>query len=282
VEVPTSVMQQLVLAFPQAASHVDESGCLPLHLLAAHTETWNDDVQAVFDAHPAAVQTRAAQAMDRRLPLHFAAANPDARDSLLARLVELHPRGASMVDASGKLPLHLVCEHGKAWEAGVEAIYQAFILAVQQPEGSRHWLPLHLVAAGPNSDWALIRHVLELYPAGAAVADAQGRYPLHLACRSGHGWESGLRILLEAHPEAICLAAHDGLVPLHIVSLRYAMEQEQQPPPSESVECESTHFPTLPFAEPREDSTTEATTKVAAELDVIFNILRADPTVLAM
>ena len=55
----------------------------------------------------------------------MAAANPDARRSLMESLVELHPRGVSQADHLGKLPLHLACEAGKFWDKGVRAIYDA-------------------------------------------------------------------------------------------------------------------------------------------------------------
>lgn len=266
--VQRSVIIQLVRSFPQAAAHADRSGCLPLHKIAMHAEVWDDDVEAVYGAHNAAIQARVGPALDNRLALHMAASSPDSRESLLARLVELHPRGASMTDRQGKLPLHLACELGKEWEAGVSHIHDAFAEAVRRPEeNARAWMPLHMAAACPSASALLIATLTELNLAAAGMADVEGRYPLHLACRSGKSWQGGLETLFAAFPEAVSSGDNAGLLPLHVAAFRCCATE---------VEAAETASTTSGDAASDGNSDSEQPVK----LDVLYNLLRADPAIL--
>jgi hypothetical protein len=249
--------------YPQAAAHLDRSGCLPLHVIAMHGEFWDDQVEAVYTAHPQAVQVRAGPSWDRRLPIHMAAANLDSGESLLTRLVELHPRGPSMADRQGKLPLHLACDLGKEWDA-IKAIYDAFPDALEKAEeNARGWLPLHVVAACANASSDLLRKLVELYSEAASVSDRNGRFPLHLACLSAKSWKGGLECLFDANPAAVDTRDKCGLLPLHVAALRMC---------------------TLSSDNATDTSLAATTSKHAknevADLDILFELLRADPTTL--
>jgi len=265
--VQRSVIIQLVRSFPQAASHADSSGCLPLHMIAMHAEVWDDDVEAVYTAHDAAVQARAGPSLDNRLALHMAASSPDSRESLIAHLVKLHPRGASMPDRQGKLPFHLAVELGKEWEAGVSHIHEAFRDAVgRAEENSRGWMPLHMAAACPSASAELLVKLTELNPEAASVADSDGRYPLHLACRSGKSWQGGLKALFEANPTAVSTGDNAGLLPLHVAAFRCCATE---------VEAADT---ASDMSEEAASDTSDAEQPV--KLDVLYNLIRADPAVL--
>ncbi len=275
-----SAICNLVEAFPQAAAHADVFGCLPLHIIAKEGQTWDGQVEAVYDAHQAAVRARAGSEMLNRLPIHLAAANHFAKKSLVERLVELHPRGARQADASGKLPLHLACESGKQWNEGVQAIYQAFPVAITQSETNpRGWSPLHMAAACPTADVCLIGNLVELHPESSRIPDAFGRFPLHLACRSGKTWEGGLRALFDANPEALGQTDNFGRFPLFIAAqrccpLNYDDEQGEKKlrvvTKSRLAHSSSTASEQV---SPKDE-------KDAARLDILYHLLRADPTVL--
>jgi len=248
----------LVRNYPEAASHADRSGCFPLHLIAMHGEVWDADVEAVYDAHRPAVQARAGASMNSRLPIHMASASTDSRRSLITRLVELHPRGASLTDRKGKLPLHLACELGKEWDAGVCSIHEAFPGGVQRPEENpRGWMALHMASACANASAGLIEKLAELHPEAAGVADTNGNFPLHLACQSGKDWNGGLEFLFEAYPSAVASRNNDGLLPLHVAALRYCVAEEEE-----------------------EESNDAQNAGDADKLDILFNLLRADPMVI--
>ena len=261
-----SVIIQLVRAFPQAASRADSAGYFPLHLAAQNAAGWDENLQALYNAHRAAVLAGAGP--DGRLALHMAAANPKAEPSLIERLLELHPRAASMPDRDGNLPLHLACAQGRDWQV-VRLLYETFPAAVHQARDG--WLPLHMACAsesdGDNSsDNDLIAQLVNVYPAAASVPDRNGQYPLHLACGSGKSWKiGGLEALVQADAEVTATPDAAGLMPFHVAALKYC-------PPEEDSESTTTLLP--PWLKSQE----EDCTKEAAELDIMFELLRADPT----
>lgn len=250
----TSVIVNIVRNFPQAASRADNSGCLPFHHLALNANVWDDEVEAVYNANRGVAQARTGASLESRLPLHLAASRKESQVSLVNRLLQMHPRGASAVDRQGKLPLHLACEVGKEWADGLGAIHESFPAGIQQGEANdRGWLASHIVAANHGSSTTLLEKIVEVYPQGVSIADNRGNYPLHLACESGKLWASGLGTFFEAGPGIQSVANHAGLLPFHIVMLKYCGGEEPSKPPEQE----------------------------AAELECMFQLLRADPAVIA-
>jgi ankyrin repeat protein len=269
-----SVIIQLVRTFPQAVSQADETGCLPFHLLAMNGRVWDDDVETVYNVHRNAVQMRAGPACHGRLPLHMAAANEKSRDSLIQRLVQLHPRAASLEDRQGKLPFHLACEQGKAWEDGLRRIHEAFPHAAQQAENnSRAWFPLHMAVSSPASGVELISKLVELHPVAAETPDSEGRYPMHLACLAGKSWAGCLETLFDANPETISALDSKGRLPIHIAALRYCKKEDGDGDIAERKPRKTRAVPAIKAMLEEQQNNKEA-----AELDILFNLLRADPT----
>jgi hypothetical protein len=275
-----SVVCSLVEEYPEAASQTDKSGRTPLHIVAECAEVWDEGVEAILNAHPAAPRLRAGPELHNRLAIHLAAASPDARRSLIERLVELHPRGVSLPDHLGKLPLHLACEAGKKWDKGVRAIYDAFPGAIRQAEeNQRQWMPLTMAAACPNAGADLIDILAELHPEAAQVVGTDGRLALHWACVSGKTWQDGLQSIFDANPEAILAADNNGHLPFHLAALAMcateaAVEEEAEPEEtprriarSPSVSLRS---PSITEAPPDED---------APKVEILFQLLRAEPSI---
>mmetsp|Transcript_10878 Transcript_10878/g.15237 ORF Transcript_10878/g.15237 Transcript_10878/m.15237 type:complete len:314 (-) Transcript_10878:106-1047(-) len=212
----------LLQAYPQAASTPDATGRCVLHYVAEHGEVWDEEAQAILNAHPSATRHRAGPDLFRRLPIHMAAASPDARRSLIEELVQLHPQGVTQTDQVGKLPLHLACESGKVWDKGVSAIHNAFPIAIRNAEGNnRRWMALHMASASPNAGADLIENLCKIYPMAACELDTEQKYPLHLACASGKTWEGGLKHIFTANPDAIHHEDSSGMLPFHIAAFRY-------------------------------------------------------------
>ena len=261
-----SVIIQLVRSYPQAAGIADESGGLPLHYAAMKATFWDGNVEAIYNSNRNAVQVRAGPSWYQRLPIHLAAAQPKARESLVQKLVQHHPRGAAMEDRRGMLPLHLACEIGKAWGHGTRYIYDAFPQAIRQVEHNvRGWLPLHMAAACPNEDGGLIAKLTEHYPEAASVADEEGRYPLHLACRAGKNWDGGLQVLFDANPNALASRDRHGFLPVHICALSFCRPESDKP-----------RTKAVPMVEAKKERTVNH--EEAAQLDILFNLFRSDPT----
>jgi ankyrin repeat protein len=261
-----------------ASHHPDNFGCLPLHLVAKYGRSWDVQVQALYDANTAAVRARTGVKYSNRLPLHFVAANIHSDFSLVSKLVELNPRGASQADRKGKLPLHLACEYGLSWES-VQSIHQANPDAVQQPEGNgRGWMALHMAASAEKADNDLISNLVQLHPDAATVADSHGRFPLHLACVAGKSWENGLSSIFDANPEAIRCPDNEGLLPLHIVSLKCCAEDPHE------IQPKVIDVRTLGLIRATSVEADQASAKniqEAKQIGNLFNVLKADPTVLS-
>mmetsp|Transcript_1745 Transcript_1745/g.2886 ORF Transcript_1745/g.2886 Transcript_1745/m.2886 type:complete len:947 (-) Transcript_1745:51-2891(-) len=261
-----------------AAHHPDNFGCLPLHLVAQHGKSWDGQVQALHNANDAAIRTRTGVKYGNRLPLHLCAANSNSDFSLVSKLVELHPRGASQADRFGYFPLHLACESGLSWEM-VQTIYEAFPEAIRQPErNKRVWHPLHMAASAENADDELISNLVRLDPTAASIADSNDRYPLHLACMAGKTWETGLSTLFDANPNAISCPDKDGLLPLYIVSLKYCAKPSANNGPK-VIDVRSRRLSKSAASLEAEQATAKEV-KEAKEVGNLFNLIKADPTAL--
>jgi ankyrin repeat protein len=261
-----SVIIQLVRSYPQAAGMADATGGLPFHYACLRASAWDEHVEAIYNAHRSAVQVRAGPVRQDRLPIHLAAENRASRDALVQRLIQLHPRGAAQEDRLGKLPLHIACEEGKDWNA-TRFIYEAFPSAVRQAErNARGWLPLHMAAACPEKDGDLIKRLTELYPEAASIPDHEDRYPLHIACSTGKDWAGGLRVLFDANPNALAMRDCLGFLPVHICALSFCQKQDES----------SRKTRATPAMEARKEMTVHH--EEAAQLDILFNLFRSDPS----
>jgi ankyrin repeat protein len=267
-----SVILNLVIVNPSAATISDNTGRLPLHYIAEHGEAWTNDAQSILSAHPAASRARAGAVAYHQLPLHMAASNPDACPSLIENIVNANPRAASLTDGTGRLPLFMACDSGRTtWDRGMESIYNAYPAAISAvEESSRRWTVLHTAAASHSAGCDLIENVLQLNPGAASVADGEGRYPLHLACAAGRHWEEGgLRMLFEADPSVALIEDRKGYLPLHIVAMKKPSCLVEDGSREDGMEEEGSRGGERMEGNEEED---------LALLEVLFNLLIAQPS----
>mmetsp|Transcript_16163 Transcript_16163/g.24161 ORF Transcript_16163/g.24161 Transcript_16163/m.24161 type:complete len:982 (-) Transcript_16163:31-2976(-) len=219
-----SIIQNILTAHPEVAAIPDVTGKLLMHSIAECAENWDCNVQAVYDAYPEALSRR--EIVSRSLPLHLVASNLDAKPRLVQKIVEYHPRAASLSNGDGRLPLHLACESGKTWYGGTEDIYNAFTRAIQlAEEKGRRWMPLHFAASSPYSSLEFIDKIIGLAPGVAHVSDRMGCTPFYLAVESGKDWEEGgLEILFQANPDAIDFPDSQGKIPLVAALLAFCSD----------------------------------------------------------
>jgi len=215
-----SVICRLLREHVDAASSADHFGCMPLHLLAQNGSGWDEQAQALYDANPDAARIRTGVKLGNRLPLHLAAENTNSDFTMIHKLVEYHPRGASQADRKGLYPMHLACLSGHSWNC-VQSIHEAYPMAVQQVvRNKKGWTALHMAASSENSDSELLSELVRAYPYAAQIQDADGRYPLHVACTTDKDWQDCLLPLFKAYPNAVQCQDKFGMLPLHIVALR--------------------------------------------------------------
>lgn len=276
-----------------------------MHSIAECAENWDPNVQAVYDAFPEALTRR--ELITKGLPLHLVASNLDAKPRLLQKVVEYHPRAASLVDGEGRLPLHLACEAGKTWFGGLEDVYHAYTHAVHvAEEKGRKWLPLHFIVASPYSTAETMERILDLAPNIANVTDSFGCTPFHIAVESGREWEEGgLRALFQANPEAIDVPDGEGKIPLVTALLNYCSDNHGGVSGSagegdgDEVASSSSQIPAWMTTQPSSDDHHEEVqesvsanaknenecnvleTSHLAQVNVVFHLLKAAPHVLA-
>jgi hypothetical protein len=264
-----SFIQKLVEANSIAASMPDNSGRLPLHYIAEGAEEWTPDAQSIFDAYPAAVQTRAGPSTHNQLPLHMAASSPDARPSLIMSILNSNPRAASLVDGMGRLPLHLAVDSGRtSWDRGMQVIYSAYTPALTTPEESpRRWTVLHAAAASRSAGRELIENILRLAEQLASIPDGDGKYPLHLACASNRSWtEGGVQAIFDADPSVALAEDANGLLPFYTAALTSCASNNRL------TDSDETLIDIAAMVDTRYDD--------LASLEVLFNLLIAQPTIL--
>lgn len=279
-----SIIQNILKLHAEVASMRDTHGKLPLHCIAEFAEIWDLNVQCLYDAFPTALTTRTNAQSGNDLPLHLVAANPDAKLSLISKIVELNPRGASLVNRYGKLPLHLACESGKTFDGGLQCIYDAYPHAINIPEDNqRRWLPLHNIVTCPNSTVELIQKVMELNPGAATVLDGTNKTVLHLAIESGKDWYGGIETLFDANPDAIELEDNSGKIPLISAVLTYCDRKKY------NIESIDPSLQNLDEANPSQDGQIAQTSEIEndeligphlAQINVLYHLLKAAPYVL--
>eukprot|EP00587_Corethron_hystrix_P001456 CAMPEP_0113319642 /NCGR_PEP_ID=MMETSP0010_2-20120614/13761_1 /TAXON_ID=216773 ORGANISM="Corethron hystrix, Strain 308" /NCGR_SAMPLE_ID=MMETSP0010_2 /ASSEMBLY_ACC=CAM_ASM_000155 /LENGTH=1280 /DNA_ID=CAMNT_0000177249 /DNA_START=110 /DNA_END=3953 /DNA_ORIENTATION=+ /assembly_acc=CAM_ASM_000155 len=78
-------------------------------------------------------------------------------------------------------------------------------------------LPLH-IAASNASNTNILRLILNLFRAGAAIKNNNDDLPLHLAASCASDSEESVQLLLDAYADAIHIQNNRGQIPLHLVS----------------------------------------------------------------
>lgn len=286
--VARSVLCNLLELHPDGSSHSDSFGRLPLHFAVQHGAAWDIQLQLLHDQFPQAVRSRTGLKLGNLLPLHMATSNSSAEPSLIKKLVELHPRAASQAHRGGKLPLHFACETGLCWES-VKAIHEANPDAIRQAEqNSRGWSALHMASACKRASQELIDSLLQLNSEAAQVADVRGRYALHLACISGKSWDGGLSDLFDANPDAIRTGDCMGLLPFYLACFRYCGPSDSwSPDDTTNLSASGTETPKTHHRRHSSRVSIEAIQREQArdaesarQLDILYNLLRADPTVI--
>lgn len=273
-----SVIEKLVLVDQTAASTTDNTGRLPLHYIAEHGEEWNLKAQSILDAHPAAVRTRAGSSTSNKLPLHMAASSPDARPSLIMNLVNANPRASSIMDGTGRLPLHYAVDSGRTtWDSGIDTIYSAYIRAISVPEESpRRWTVLHTAAASHSAGRELIEHIIKLNENSASVADGEGRCALHLACAANRPWEEGgVCTIFDANPSVGLVEDVNGMLPFHIAALRSSAPTSPTTRNAFADSEGSVGDNEVPESVARE----EVDNDDLESLKVLYNLLRTQPSI---
>eukprot|EP00571_Detonula_confervacea_P004582 CAMPEP_0172328488 /NCGR_PEP_ID=MMETSP1058-20130122/60378_1 /TAXON_ID=83371 /ORGANISM="Detonula confervacea, Strain CCMP 353" /LENGTH=854 /DNA_ID=CAMNT_0013045605 /DNA_START=187 /DNA_END=2754 /DNA_ORIENTATION=- len=218
-----NVIKVLLRLNPNAASHVDGHGSLPLHLICLNGRQlqWTNGPEDLYTAYTEASSCRDGLG---RTPLHCIAStagqythSSSARpsiplapitleESVIQNLVRVNTTTASMGDNTGRLPLHYIAERCEEWTPDAQSILDAHPAAVQTRAGpsTSNQLPLHMAASSPDARPSLIMNLVDVNPRAASLFDGTGRLPLHLAVDSGRtAWDRGISSIHDAYAPAM-------------------------------------------------------------------------------
>lgn len=225
---PLSVVQQLILLYPNALAIRDGAGCLPLHIICkdAHFGAQNTmlllTLQSMISLYPNALAT---PDNEGRLPLHIACSKRHAFQ-VLQKLVSHYPEALSIQDNEGCLPLHIACRHNVGDEAlpVIQFLVESYSAGVSTSDSSG-FTPLYhacgacswydsLMSDAPSL--AVIQFLYQAYPQ-AAMQASNGETPLHCICQTTRAVDRlpVARFLIEACPESVSMVTTNGHTPLH-------------------------------------------------------------------
>lgn len=241
-DVPTFLLDEMLLLYPEGTAEKDKDGLLPIHY-AVQNQTVNLEfimklvkidkpsvrefdvngrlpvhlacyhrldikiIQYFLEEYPDSASRRT---QTGRLPLHFALEGKCSID-IIKFLIHQFPNGVNEV-ASGKLPIHYACENGN----GIDVLQ----LIHELDEGSSKrkslelMLPIHYLTAHKASV-EKIAMFMNLYPDGLTEKDVHGRLPLHYALNHVNNADVIL-LLLNKEPGTASIRSRGGHLPLHL------------------------------------------------------------------
>lgn len=125
-------------------------------------------------------------------------------------------------DASGLYPLHAICAASRFSAPPlriIKMLLAANPAAAQIKSGQDDRLPIHYLLAGAITEGgapseAIVSALIELYPGGARVPDANNQLPIHLACQATAVSDKVLTFILSTYPEGAYARDFYGKYPL--------------------------------------------------------------------
>jgi len=209
----TLLIDMVLVLYPKALIHRDKMGALPVHHAAAH-----DNLAALEIIHNAYQEGINDVDKKGRLPLHVAA-EFDAVDTVKF-LLSKSPEGAyTMVyrppnNSGGGLPLHIACRNYASIGVITALLAENFASAKRTDENGD--LPIHLLLrCGEVVDQVVIKTLLTCFSSAVSRTDMYGDLPLSIAikhqCRS-----AVINTILMQFPEAAGVLNGEGHSPLFL------------------------------------------------------------------
>lgn len=188
------LVENILLANPDAATEADKKGCFPLHV-AVQQGAGLDVITHLVERFP---QAASAADEDGDLPLHLVmAANIDATSAASSGAPSRTLTDPSVETDAPALPVPGTTPY---------ILAVATLLLKHNPTGCRAanklgLLPLHLACRTLADHDDVFRLLLDSYPEGAAVPDQDDTLPVAYACLN-HASLSVIRLLLDFNPSS--------------------------------------------------------------------------------
>jgi ankyrin repeat protein len=191
-------LKRLLAASPECAAKLNSRNQTALRIHCERRNASPQVAQLLLDAHPDALLVLDGE--EGWAPLHYAASTKNLE--LIRFLVDYNPQAARVRTAPhNHSPLHLLCRNGLSLchLPAVDALRNADPDSILQRDAPNSYTPLHLVCRSPRIPLEIVKRMLATNPKVAASADADDYLPLHHACETGCEPDI-VKHLLEVYP----------------------------------------------------------------------------------
>jgi hypothetical protein len=135
-------------------------------------------------------------------------------DNIFKTILSISPDAASMVDATGALPLHWATRNSEVNSESIETLVQAnpHSLACHDQKG---FLPLHWAINQDQPNQEVVRKLLKIHPEAAKSTTSSGSLPLHYCVSRENPSLTVIKLLVGTHADSVRLKCKEGYLPLH-------------------------------------------------------------------
>jgi hypothetical protein len=189
-----NIVRSLVKAYPKAAK-IQFNNAYPLGLhLYKNAKAEFDVVRLLYEAYPESLQYNGAHGTPLASYLCDNRFNAKVQPRIVKYLLDMFPEAARDRIGAG-LPLHWQCLNEFAEEEVIQALLRAYPDSISQcadpgsepsPDG-RHVvgdLPLHCYLYCMHANPSIVQILVNAYPSGPSIPNANGDLPLHLYLRA--------------------------------------------------------------------------------------------------
>jgi len=134
---------------------------------------------------------------------------------VLDLLIKTCPKGAEETNIHGSLPLHTALSQYKVIEEAVFKLLQVYPLGAKIPLPEYQLIPLFLAVMRDDSSFAVVKALVDAFPAGTSTRNRTDSYPVHFACKRVKPNIPVLRLLIDAYPPALSAINGYGFNPFH-------------------------------------------------------------------
>ena len=195
---------------------------LPLHYYLSRNKNFDiDTVKVLVEAYPQSLMITDEGDEDEEVPcypIHALLSNKKTNNihEILSYMLELEPSSISLLDGSGRAPLHLACRNGNMTLEVVQFIFNKWPEAMRTRDRYDGWLPVHELCINQKLDGIVALEILQFMlgidPALVRERNDLGYLPIHLA--PGEMSIAFCKVLIDTYPESLRIDI-DGSLPIH-------------------------------------------------------------------
>jgi len=217
----------MVEAYPESltiTTSLRESLCIcyPIHALLYNEKINNiqEIIGYMLGSNPTCLRVLNGE---NGTPLHVACQSKNVNLAIVEHLFNAWPEAMQMIDHSGWLPIHEICNNNKI-DDGVSLEILQFMLDADPNlprviAGDEGYLPIHLAVDRMSVDFC--KELIKAYPESVKAGANDDNLPIHEACRFRDRDDAvdTVEYLLQLYPESINASNEDAWLPIHCAAM---------------------------------------------------------------